>query len=61
MSKKIKITQLKSTIKQSENKSKILNSLGLKGRHDSVIQPDNSAIRGMIDKVNHLVKTEEVK
>jgi len=60
MSKQIKITQLKSSIKRHSNQKKTLEALGLKGRHDSVIKPDNNVTRGMVKAVRHLVKVEEV-
>ncbi|MCF7885564.1 MAG: 50S ribosomal protein L30 [Candidatus Marinimicrobia bacterium] len=58
--KKIKITQVKSSIKRHNRQKKTLKALGLKGRHDSVIKPDNKATRGMVNAVSHLVKIEEV-
>ena len=60
MSKQIKITQLRSSIKRHNRQKKTLKALGLKGRHDTVIKPDNEATRGMIKTVSHLVKVEEV-
>jgi len=35
------------------------NSLGLYKTHDTVEQPDNPAIRGMITKIAHLVEVKE--
>ena len=61
MSKQIKITQIKSGIKRNKNQKKTLKALGLKGRHNSVIKPDNDATRGMVNSVSHLVKVEEVE
>ncbi|MCF7740543.1 MAG: 50S ribosomal protein L30 [Candidatus Marinimicrobia bacterium] len=61
MSKQLKITQMKSTIKRHNRQKKTLKALGLKGRHDSVVQPDNPSIRGMIKSVSHLLKVEEVE
>lgn len=60
MSKQLKITQLRSSIKRQSKQKKTLKALGLKGRHDTVIKPDNEATRGMIKAVSHLVKVEEV-
>ncbi|MFS8512146.1 MAG: 50S ribosomal protein L30 [Planifilum fulgidum] len=37
-----------------------LRTLGLKKREQTVIQPDNPAIRGMIFQVKHLVEVKEV-
>ena len=39
----------------------IVRTLGLRKRHDKVVHPDNSAIRGMVRKVCHLVTLKEVQ
>ena len=36
-----------------------LRALGLKHHQDSVVQPDNDAIRGMVFQVRHLVEVSE--
>lgn len=59
--KKIKITIIKSTIGAIPNHRKIMEALGLKKLNSFRIYNDNPAIRGMIFKVKHLVKVEEVK
>ena len=61
MEKKIKITQLKSTIDRIKNQKLTIEALGLGRPHYSVIHNDTPQIRGMIEKVKHLVKVEEVK
>jgi large subunit ribosomal protein L30 len=38
-----------------------LRALGLRHHQDSVIQPDNPAIRGMIFQVRHLVEVSELE
>jgi large subunit ribosomal protein L30 len=58
---KLKITQIKSGIKRQSQQKKTLKALGLKGRHDTVVQPDNQAIRGMVNSISHLLKVEEVE
>jgi large subunit ribosomal protein L30 len=60
-SKKIKITQVKSIIEQLENAKRTIKALGLGRPNYSVIKKDTPQIRGMIFKVRHLVKVEEVK
>lgn len=60
MSKQIKITLVKSTIGSKPKHKKIVEALGLRKTSSSVIQQDNDATRGMITKVVHLVKVEEV-
>ena len=57
---KLKITQVRSTIKRNENQKRTISALGLRKLNQSVIQPDNPQIRGMINKVRHLIKIEEV-
>lgn len=56
----LKITQVKSGIGYHHTAKKTLKALGLRKMHQTVIQPDNAAIRGMVFKINYLVKVEEV-
>ncbi|MBQ2816845.1 MAG: 50S ribosomal protein L30 [Clostridia bacterium] len=56
----LKITQVKSTIACLQNQKATIQALGLKKIHQSVIKEDNPCIRGMIFKVKHLVKVEEI-
>lgn len=58
---KIKVIQKKSVIAETEQTRKIVQSLGLKGIRSSRIHKDNNCIRGMINKVIHLVDYEFVK
>ncbi len=57
---KIKITQVKSRIGSTERQKKTLDALGLKKMNNPVIKEDNPQIKGMIRKVYHLVKVEEI-
>ncbi len=57
---KIKIKLIKSPIGRLESQKKTLKALGLKKLNQTVIKEDNPAIRGMIRKVSHLIKVEEV-
>ncbi|MEX2115592.1 MAG: 50S ribosomal protein L30 [Bacteroidota bacterium] len=59
--KKIKITQVKSIIEQLENAKRTIKALGLGRPHYSVIKNDSPQIRGMLNKIRHLVRVEEVK
>ena len=61
MDKRIKITQVKSAIGYRKRTKNTLIALGIKKMNTSVIKKDNSAIRGMISAVNHLVKVEVIK
>lgn len=61
MADKIKITQIKSSIRQKSKKVKTLEALGLRGIRKSVIQKDDKITRGMLNEVLHLVTIEDVK
>lgn len=59
MAKTLKITLVKSTIGAIPKQKLTAEALGLTKLHKTVEQQDNAAIRGMIRKINHLVKVEE--
>ena len=56
----LKITLVKSTIGALKDQRATVKALGLRKTNHTVTQPDNPCIRGMIFKVKHLVKVEEV-
>ena len=56
----LKITQTKSVIGSLEGHKKTIRALGLKRIRDSRVHRDTPQIRGMIQKVQHLVRVEEV-
>lgn len=58
---KIKITQVKSKIGATKAQIVTLESLGLKRINHTVEHYASVTISGMIAKVAHLVKTEEIK
>ena len=58
---KLKITQIKSRIGSSALQKRNLDALGLRKINQSVEHDDSAIILGMIAKVKHLVKIEEVK
>lgn len=58
---RIKVTQKKSVITETTHTRSIMQSLGLKGIRSSKVHKDNNCIRGMINKVIHLVDYEFVK
>ncbi|MCK4812319.1 MAG: 50S ribosomal protein L30 [Candidatus Marinimicrobia bacterium] len=58
--KQLKITQIKSTIGYHKKTSLIIESLGLGKIRKTVILPDNPAVRGMIEKIPHLLDVEEI-
>ena len=55
----LRITQVKSAIGYEKKQRRTLISLGLRKMNQSVVHSDSSALRGMINKVRHLVKVEE--
>ena len=57
---KIKITLVKSVIGYSEKQRRTVRSLGLTKTGRSVIQENTPDILGKVQKVNHLLKVEEV-
>jgi large subunit ribosomal protein L30 len=59
--KMLKITLVKSGIARPGKHKVVLIGLGLKKLNKSVIRQDTPEIRGMINKVSHLVQVEEVK
>ena len=58
---KIKIKQIKSPIGRNNKQRKTLISLGLNKINRERTLESNPAIEGMIDKVKHLIKVDEVK
>jgi large subunit ribosomal protein L30 len=58
--KKLKITQFRSTIDQTYRQKLTIAALGLRRIRHSVVHDDTPQIRGMIAKVNHIVKAEEI-
>ena len=58
--KKLKITLVKSPIAAIPKQRATVQALGLRKIRQSVELPDNGATRGIIQRVNHLVKVEEI-
>lgn len=59
MAKKLVITLTRSVIGRPEDQRKTVEALGLRKLRQTVVKEDNPAIRGMIQKVSHLVTVEE--
>ena len=57
---KIKVTLVKSTIGCKQDQIATVKALGLKKIRDEKIHEDNAQIKGMINKVCHLVNVEQV-
>ena len=60
MAEKLKITLVKSPIGAVPKQRATVEALGLRKMHKTVEMPENSAVRGMIQRVRHLVEVEEV-
>ena len=61
MSKKVKIKQVRSTIKRLESQKRTLKALGLRKIGMEVEHELKSSISGMIDKVRHIVEVNSIK
>lgn len=60
MAKKIAITLVKSPIGYAKDQKATVRALGLSRLHQTVEQEDTPSIRGMIEKVRHLVEVREL-
>jgi large subunit ribosomal protein L30 len=56
----LRVTQVRSTISCPFDQGRTIKALGLGKINRSVEHVDNPAVRGMIFKVKHLVKVEEI-
>ena len=57
---KIKITQTRSIINRHHTQKDTIKALGLRRIRHSVVHTATSQILGMVNKVKHLVETEEL-
>ena len=58
--KQLKITLVKSMICRNKQQRKIVEALGLKKLHQTVILPDSPATRGAIQKIGFMLDVEEI-
>jgi large subunit ribosomal protein L30 len=58
---KLQIKWIKSSIGYSRRQKGTIRALGLRRLGDVVEQTDTPVIRGMIDKVSHLIQVEEIQ
>ena len=58
--KKIKVTQIGSPIGRIDEQQGTLIGLGLNKRHRSKVLEDTPSVRGMVERVKHLVVVEPV-
>jgi len=59
MSKKLEITLTRSVIGRKEDQRSTVKALGLNKIRQTVVHDDTPAIRGMVNKVSHLVTVNE--
>lgn len=59
--KKVRITQIKSGIGQPLRQKKTLVALGIRKMHQTLEKEGTPQVMGMINKLQHLLKVEEVK
>ncbi|MBM3312780.1 MAG: 50S ribosomal protein L30 [Candidatus Aminicenantes bacterium] len=55
---KLRITLVRSLIGTPKPQRDVARGLGLRKPNDSVVRPDHPAIRGMVEKIPHLVHVE---
>ena len=60
MVEKLKITQIRSTIGRVKKQKETIRALGIRKLYQSVVHKDTPQIRGMIEKVKHLVEVEKI-
>lgn len=60
MERNLKITQIRSTIGRIKKQKETIKALGIKKLYQSVMHKDTPQIRGMIEKVKHLVEVKEI-
>jgi large subunit ribosomal protein L30 len=57
---KLKVTQVRSAIDRPREQKATIRALGIHRLHETVLKDDRPEIRGMIAKVAHLVRVEDV-
>ncbi|MFC4736734.1 50S ribosomal protein L30 [Bacillus daqingensis] len=61
MAKKLEITLTRSLIGRPEDQRVTVKTLGLGKVNSTVVKEDNAAMRGMVNKVSHLIKVNEIE
>ncbi len=59
--KKLRLTLVKSPIGYTKRQKGTVKALGLNKLHSTAVHNDTPPVRGMIDKVSHLVQVEEIE
>jgi large subunit ribosomal protein L30 len=57
----LKITWTKSYIGKPQNQRRVIDALGLRRLNHTVVLGDTPTIRGMVNKVSHLLRVEELE
>lgn len=57
---KLRITLVRSTIGRPADQERSVRSLGLRKLNSTVVRNDDPSIRGIVNKISHLVKVEEI-
>ncbi|WP_147804580.1 50S ribosomal protein L30 [Alkalicoccus halolimnae] len=60
MAKKLEITLTRSLIGRPEEQRVTVKTLGLGKMNSTVVHEDNAAMRGMVNKVAHLINVKEI-
>lgn len=60
MAKMLRITLVRSPIGYSIRQKQTVRALGLRKLQQIVERPDNPAVRGMVNKISHLLRVEEI-
>ncbi len=59
MAKKLKVTLVKSPIGYNKRQKATVRALGLRRMNHTVVHEDKPAVRGMLNKISHLIKVVE--
>lgn len=57
----LRITLVRSPIGYSKDQKATIRALGLRRLHHTVVKADTPAIRGMVARVRHMLRVEEVE
>ncbi len=60
MAKMLKVTQVGSPIRRTKDQRATLIGLGLNKLHRTSVLEDTPSVRGMVNKIHHLLQVEEV-
>jgi large subunit ribosomal protein L30 len=58
--KKLQVRQIRSGINAKEGHKRTIRALGIRRMQQTVVQPDNPQIRGMVRLVRHMVEVKEI-